>query len=379
MYKSSIETALNPYKETKLYGRYITNVMIEPLLKNLPDHAQVLVEGMSVKKQPIYSITLGTGKKRILLWSQMHGNESTTTKALFDVLNTFKGQPEILESCTLLIIPILNPDGAEAYTRFNADNIDLNRDAQALSQPESVILHTCFTRFKPDFCFNLHGQRTIYNVGNTSNSATVSFLSPAEDPNRCITKTRKIAMEVIAEINNNLQRFIPNQVALYDDGFNHNCVGDAFQSLGVPTILFEAGHYPNDYSREVTRALIYQSLMVALHTISEKALTGSGFEAYLKIPQNNTCFFDIIIRNAIQDDQLVDIGIQYQEKLVANKLHFVPKIEKIEKLQGFYGHKELNASFGKVLSNNHDNIQIGSENDFVWINNEKYSLLLAES
>ena len=148
MYKSSIETALNPYKETKLYGRYITNVMIEPLLKNLPDHAQVLVEGMSVKKQPIYSITLGTGKKRILLWSQMHGNESTTTKALFDVLNTFKGQPEILESCTLLIIPILNPDGAEAYTRFNADNIDLNRDAQALSQPESVILHTCFTRFQ---------------------------------------------------------------------------------------------------------------------------------------------------------------------------------------------------------------------------------------
>ena len=28
--------------------------------------------------------------------------------------------------------------------------------------------------------------------------------------------------------------------------FNINCV-DKFQSLGVPTLLFEAGHYGNDY------------------------------------------------------------------------------------------------------------------------------------
>ena len=70
------------------------------------------------------------------MWSQMHGNESTTTKALFDVFNTLiSNNPiikHILNACTLYIIPILNPDGAEAYTRVNANAVDLNRDAQEL-------------------------------------------------------------------------------------------------------------------------------------------------------------------------------------------------------------------------------------------------------
>ena len=57
-------------------------------------------------------------------------------------------------------------------------------------------------------------------------------------------------MEVIIKMNNVLQNVIPNQVGIYDDSFNINCVGDSFQSKGVPTILFEAGHYKNDYSRE---------------------------------------------------------------------------------------------------------------------------------
>lgn len=379
MYQNALETALNPYKETQLSGRYITNSMIEPLLKNLPKKASVSAEGMSVEKRIIYSVKLGTGKKRILIWSQMHGNESTTTKALFDVLNTFKNQDAILEACTFLIIPILNPDGAEVYTRLNANHVDLNRDAQALTQPESNVLRDCFDRFKPDFCFNLHGQRTIYSVENTSKSAAVSFLSPSENTERTITKTRKIAMELIAEINNDLQEYIPNQIALYDDGYNINCVGDTFQSLGVPTVLFEAGHYPNDYSREITRALIYKALMRAFNVISEKELTGKGYQDYLQIPRNGISFLDIIIRNASHEGFILDIGILYQERLIDNTIHFVPKIEKIERLDGFFGHKEYDANHFKVLNVNHSPLQLGSDNDFVIINNEKYSLLLPES
>ena len=35
----------------------------------------------------------------------------------------------ITKEITLKIIPILNPDGAQQYTRKNANEIDLNRDA----------------------------------------------------------------------------------------------------------------------------------------------------------------------------------------------------------------------------------------------------------
>lgn len=62
---------------------------------------------------------------------------------------------------------MLNPDGAEAYTRVNGNNIDLNRDAVARKAKESKLLRTALEAFKPQFCFNLHDQRTIFNVEST--------------------------------------------------------------------------------------------------------------------------------------------------------------------------------------------------------------------
>jgi hypothetical protein len=73
--------------ESKLAGRYITNDSIEPLLKKLNSLFTVNIIGQSVLKKSIYTIKFGTGSTKILIWSQMHGNESTTTKALFDFIN----------------------------------------------------------------------------------------------------------------------------------------------------------------------------------------------------------------------------------------------------------------------------------------------------
>src|SRR5690606_38901597 len=115
----------------------------------------------------------------------------------------------ILDACTLCVIPILNPDGARAYTRINANEMDLNRDAQALTQPESKVLRAVFDAFKPNFCYNLHGQRTIFSAGNTNKSAVVSFLSPSQDEACSLTPNRLVAMEIIAEMNNFLQELIP--------------------------------------------------------------------------------------------------------------------------------------------------------------------------
>lgn len=365
-------------KEVALYGRYITNTDIEPLLNKL--HTKTVVEtiGHSVKQKPIYGLKIGQGKKRILLWSQMHGNESTTTKALFDLLNTFVQEVSdvnyILEACTLYIIPILNPDGAEAYTRINANEVDLNRDAQNLSQPESQVLRGVFNDFKPHFCYNLHGQRTIFSAGKANKSATVSFLSPAQDEACTITENRKVSMEVISVMNAVLQEEIPNQVGVYDDAFNINCVGDTFQSENVPTILFEAGHFHEDYDREKTRELIYISYMTSLSYIAKNAVDGSAFEAYLDIPENEKLFLDVIIRNARVNGEAVDVGIQFQERLIENKLEFIPKIVNIEKLEGVYGHKEIEAGGNEVFNEQGEALKIDSENVLVRINNEKVLL-----
>jgi len=367
------------HKEASLFGRYINTNNIKSLLKKYAEIFAVETIGQSVLREAIYSIKVGSGKKKLLMWSQMHGNESTTTKAVFDLLNLLSssnGFSEIvLKECTILIIPILNPDGAKAYTRFNANKVDLNRDAQDLSQPESKVLRKVYNEFKPHYCFNLHGQRTIFSAGNTSNVATLSFLSPAQDQECSLTDNRKVAMAIISKMNDVLQLEIPNQVGVYDDAFNINCVGDTFQSFNVPTILFEAGHFANDYNREEVRRLIFQSYIIALKTIVGDLIDlEEDSKLYFNIPENKKTFFDIIINKVDFNGKIVDIAIQYQERLIDNKIHFIPKIVEIENLHSFNAHKTIDANNSKAYDHKNKELSLGSEIDFVMLNNIKFLL-----
>ena len=379
-----ITSLYQTHKEQELEGRYITNSHIKPLLETLDSSFEVSEIGTSVLGKPISAIKFGTGKKRLLLWSQMHGNESTTTKALFDFINTLKHPNTTLshlkDACTFYIIPILNPDGAEAYTRLNAIDIDLNRDAQTLSQPESKVLRAAFNDFKPHYCFNLHGQRTIFSVARANKTATVSFLSPAQDEHRAVTDSRKVGMDIIAEMNNTLQDLIPGHVGRYDDSFNINCVGDSFQSFNVPTILFEAGHFANDYDRDVTRFYIYAAYLSAFNYIAKHAVNGDKYEDYFTIPENGKCFYDIIIRDAnvgtTENPEILDIGILFVEKLINKKIEFFSKIESIAMLSDFYGHKEINANRMRVLGVDEQVVKVGVENDFVTIGDVNFLLKL---
>jgi hypothetical protein len=365
----------NRYKEQALQGRYITNAHITPILQNLSSKFEVSMIGYSVDLSPIYGVTVGHGAQRVLMWSQMHGNESTTTKALFDLFNYLEDQDTLLKACTLVVIPILNPDGADEFTRANAADIDLNRDAQRLSQPESKLLRMVFDSFKPDYCFNLHGQRTIFSAGDSNKPATLSFLSPAQDAGRAVTETRRKAMNIIVAMHKQLKSILPEQIGRYDDGFNLNCVGDTFQSLGVPTVLFEAGHYHNDYLREQTRSYVFEALKTALNYIAADLVTDTD-SGYWDIPENQKLFYDVIIRNAMQDSKQVAIAIQYQEVFDGEAVDFVPKIEIIGRLNDRFGHKEIDAKQQNVLNADGNQIKEGEEVDFVRINNELFSLKL---
>lgn len=379
MQLEQINSLYSLLKTPELSGRYITNSHIEKCLEKLPK-SLISVVGYSVEERPIYSLKFGSGPIKILLWSQMHGNESTTTKALFDCFNLFQTNNEIpkhiLKACTLFVIPLLNPDGAERYTRVNANTIDLNRDAQDLSQPESRVLRDVYNNFKPQYCFNLHGQRSIFGAGSSGVSATLSFLSPSQDEKRSLTPNRTVAMAVIAEMNKFLQLEIPHGIGRYDDDFNLNCVGDTFQNFGVPTLLFEAGHYPNDYNREEVRRLIFIAIMKALQIISY-GVDESKYKDYVKIPENSKSFYDIIIRNAkilVNNKELLDVAIQYKEVLKAGKVEFIPFVEAISKLDEFYGHKEIDAKGGFVKTAENLELKTANEIVFVLLNNKKIAL-----
>ncbi len=352
-------------KQQKLFGRYINLQNIEPILHQLNTDNQLKTIGFSVQDKPIYSYTIGIGKTKILIWSQMHGNESTTTKAIFDFLNFMHSNSEIAiqfnENFTFCIIPILNPDGAALYTRENANQIDLNRDFKDLSQPESNLLMQVFDDFQPDFCYNMHDQRTIHGIESSKLPATVSFLAPSYNESCEYNENRTKAAAIILEMNKMLQNFIPNQVGRFDDSFNINCAGEAFQSKGIPTILFEAGHFIGDFNREMTRKYIFFAIINSLFTIHKNVLKSCIVEDYLLIPQNNAQFFDFIYKNvriiSNSQDILTTFAIQYVEELTDGKIIFIAKIEKIGNLENCFGHFEYDAH-GLFFSNEFGNTPI---------------------
>ena len=359
----NLEALFVQNKEQTIQGRYITLEHIEPILNRLNTDNQLQEIGKSVQGKSIYEYQIGQGPTRVFLWSQMHGNESTTTKGIFDFLNLLHSGTDLanqfLNEYTFCCIPMLNPDGASLYTRANANDVDLNRDSQDLSQPESNLLRAIFERFQPNYCFNLHDQRTIYGVAMSGKPATMSFLAPSYNEERDVNESRLKAINVIAGINQLLQDYIPGQIGRFDDSFNINCVGDTFQYLGVPTILFEAGHYPNDYEREETRKFVFYSLISAFINISENDIVSNRLAEYLNISQNNPVFCDFLYKNVKINydgkEKIINFAAQYKEELIGDQICFNAYINQIDDLENCFGHQEYDAQ-GALYSDDFDSI-----------------------
>lgn len=371
----NLEELFSLHKEQTIEGRYLTLDAITLLLEKLNTNNQVEVIGKSVLGEPIYSYKIGTGETRIYLWSQMHGNESTTTKALFDFVNVLNSGSDfankLLETFTFYSIPILNPDGAKLYTRENANKVDLNRDSQQLTQPESKVLRAAFEEFKPHYCYNLHDQRTIFGAGDTGKPATVSFLAPAYNEEREINESRTKAIDLIVAMNDVLQDYIPGQVGRFDDSFNINCIGDTFQYLGVPTVLFEAGHFPNDYEREITRKYIFFALISGFKVLSENDIVINGINKYLNISQNKVVFYDFMYKNIKINYDGIEIitnfAAQYKEELIENKICFTAYVTEVGELENYYGHFEYDAK-GAEYTDDFDNFPKTSQKADFYLN-----------
>jgi len=345
--------------EKRIESRRVTQDQIKPCLAGLDIPFDVIKIGESFEKRDIYKLQFGTGSKKVLLWTQMHGNESTGTKAFLDLIKMFmfpgpfKGLTNlILRECTVHCIPMLNPDGAQNYTRVNAQNIDLNRDVVDLMAEESIILQEMLKQINPSYCFNMHDQRTIFSVGPEKRPATISFLAPSVDVERTVTPGRIETMEVIASMNSLLQQLVPGNIGRYSDEFYPTATGDNFQKMGHNTILIESGHAVGDYQRKESRKLSFMAIMEGLRCIAE-AGGDIDYQEYLKIPNNETKYLDVIVKNINLGSDKTDLGILFIEELKDEKVIFVPKIEKLEDLSAYNADSMIDGS-EKVFANRNE-------------------------
>ena len=142
-----------------------------------PRRVTQVVLGRSVLGRPIVAIHLvGThATRRIVVFGCIHGDERAGI-AVTGVLERLNPPPAGLD---LWIVDDLNPDGAAAGTRQNADGVDLNRNFPAawqpighpgnyeysgsrpLSEPESRIAAAFLTRVQPDVTIWYHQHQNL--------------------------------------------------------------------------------------------------------------------------------------------------------------------------------------------------------------------------
>jgi len=338
-------------------NRYISpEKLFSYLHRNLSDY--IVEIGRSYLGKPIYKLEIGKGDVKVLAWSQMHGNESNATHAMLDLLFTLEKnselKDELFNTISLDFIFMLNPDGSEQWTRLNAEGIDLNRDFHNEASTEIKFLKKIVSENKYDYALNLHEQRTIFTTDGV-HPATLSFLAPSENEERTITENRKKCMAVIGKVYDSLRQLIPNQIGRYSDEFYPTSTGDNFIKAGMPTILFEGGHFMDDYTRKGTRKYYTIALYYALKAMGELKSEITGWKKYSEIPENKETHYDIVYRNVklnTDHECILDIAVQYREILENGKdeISFVPFVMEAGDIKKRKGWLEIDCTGKRFVS-----------------------------
>ncbi len=363
---SKLYETYNTYKEASLGERRIKHADIQPLIDKLKENSKYTIKkvGQSIEGRDLNLISIGSGKTNVLLWSQMHGDEPTATQAIFDIFNflnssEFSDEKEaILSNLTLHFLPMLNPDGAEKFTRRNALGVDINRDAVRLQSPESKTLKRVRDSLNADFGFNLHDQSIYYNAERTDKPATISYLAPAYNYEKDINTVRGNAMKIIVFMNSIIQKYAPGQVGRYNDDFEPRAFGDNIQKWGTSTILIESGGYKNDIEKQEIRRLNYVSILSAIYSIAKENYKNISIKEYDKIPQNDRKLFDLKLVGATyklsNNDYTLDLGINHLE--IDNENHSdyynIGKVMDQGDLSTYYGYNTFDASGYRIVEGN---------------------------
>ncbi|UNK57986.1 hypothetical protein MNQ95_02415 [Pseudoxanthomonas daejeonensis] len=257
--------------------------------------------GRSAEGRPLRHVRWGKGKTPVLLWSQMHGDESTGSMALADLFRFLGEHPDhpvtqrLRASTTLHFMPMVNPDGAARFQRRNAQGIDLNRDARMLATPEARALKALFDRVQPAYGFNLHDQQPGYRVGDSARGTAIALLAPPSGPTNTVDPTRARAIEVAASIRIALEPYIAGHLARWDDTFNPRAFGDLTAQWGSSTILIEAGAIEGDPQKQQLRKLYFLGLLAALDSIASGSHVGVPHALYRELPENGDPWSDLRI------------------------------------------------------------------------------------
>ncbi|CAM4091123.1 M14 family zinc carboxypeptidase [Mesobacillus thioparans] len=231
------------------------------------------VIGQTVKGRDIYMAKYISNPENptILFLTQQHGNEQLTTEGAMEFikhLGTGKTS-RVLQNVNILVIPMLNADGAmgdvdfslEDYladgdrhlTRYNANKIDLNREhdkATSEMEPEARALHeNVFAKYDIDYMIDLHHQGTLSETEGELVSGSILYPTNEAVKPEVLEKSKKLGSVVYNALEEKGWGHIGKYVG--GNGTNIGRNGAAVR-YDISTLLFEmrgmSDHYYEPYA-----------------------------------------------------------------------------------------------------------------------------------
>lgn len=361
------------YRVAEISERRFTHDDLWQSLEGILESPALSVQsiGRSVHGRDIKAVTFGEGPVKVLLWSQMHGNESTATMALADIIRFFAEAEDdpirnaVALTLSVTMVPMLNPDGAEVFQRENAVGVDINRDARRLATPEARALKGLRDRLEPDFGFNLHDQGARTLVGPGGQQVAIALLAPAASEDRSYGPTRRRAQRLAAYLAAVLDEIIPGRVAKYGDEFNPRAFGDLMQAWGTSTVLIESGAMEDDPQKQELRAVNVAVILSALNSIGTGSYRQANGERYNQLLFNHRIGSDLLILGGQvvmdgSDPMALDIAIQYDDPVAKTG----PRIVEVGDLAGAVSLDTLSIE-GQYIHPEHTTPD--GSNDLTWL------------
>ncbi len=269
------------------------------------------VYGKSVKQRDLYLAKFISNPENptILFLTQQHGNETLTTegalKLIQQLASNSKNVKEMLQHVNVLVAPRLNVDGAEGdvnfslddyvagtHTRYNANEVDLNRDHVAKEQPETQSFHeNVLQKYQPEYMIDLHHQGTQTTLGDSDELVSGSILYPTNpEVNPEVVEASKQLGSVVYEA---VEAKGYGTLSKYRGGIAPTIGRNGIaMEYGISTLLMEmrgmADHYYEPYVLgQKSNGYLIQQAVVAMEAAIEAIADGS-------IEKADTSFWDTL-------------------------------------------------------------------------------------
>ncbi|MCE0486936.1 M14 family zinc carboxypeptidase [Ornithinimicrobium sediminis] len=230
------------------------------------DAMDLTVIGQSVKGRDLYlaSWVSDPDNPTILYLTQQHGNEQLTTEGAMEFikhLGTGRGQ-DVLDGVNILVVPMLNPDGAMGdvdfsldnyiahgdrhLTRFNAVGADLNRDHVNRLQPETAALHdNVLAAYDVDYMIDLHHQGAYSAIDDEWVSGSILYPTTANADPEVVERSKQLGAVVYDAVDSTGWGLLGKYNGGSAETISRNGLAVEY---GIATLLFEMRGMADHYS-----------------------------------------------------------------------------------------------------------------------------------